>query len=144
MKAQANPAAVLDQAAEAYFGAVRQGVKFQEEVAQRCVELFRHRDTPAMPLAWQQFLKELGPLAQKQAEENFRLLEKNTQQSLGLLRDVLGDGPKSRLEKLWSQSLTNARENTEKLIEANARFVQSWTAMAQNQFAPRGRKPTDR
>ena len=43
-KTAVNPADVLDQAAQTYFGAVRNGLKLQEDIATRWVNLFTKAD----------------------------------------------------------------------------------------------------
>ena len=43
-KAAVSPAQLLDQAAQTYFGAVKNGLRLQEDIATQWVELFRKAD----------------------------------------------------------------------------------------------------
>ena len=73
-KTTVNPAEALDQAAQTYFGAVKSGLKLQEEVATRWVNLFTKADSGEyLPQAFQQAVNEAIPLVQKQTEDALKL-----------------------------------------------------------------------
>jgi hypothetical protein len=137
-KAAANPAELLDQAAQAYFGAVKNGLKLQEDVATRWVDLYRKADGGEyLPQAFQQAVKETVPLAQRQTDDALKLIEKGSRQSLELLSQAFeagqADSPaeaQARLEKLWEASLTTLRDNAEAMVQANAHVMEQWAAIA--------------
>ena len=142
-KAAVSPAQLLDQVAQTYFGAVKNGLRLQEDIATQWVELFRKADGGEyLPEAFQQAVKETIPLAQKQTDDALKLIEKSTRQSLDLLSEAfeVGEattpaGAQARLEKLWEGSLTALRDNAEAMVHANARLMESWGAIAKKNVA---------
>jgi hypothetical protein len=142
-KATGSPAQLLDQAAQTYFGAVKNGLRLQEDIATQWVELFRKADGGEyLPEAFQHAVKETIPLAQKQTDDALKLIEKSTRQSLDLLSDAFEAGEAStpaeaqaRLEKLWEGSLATLRDNAEAMVHANARLMESWAAIAKKNVA---------
>jgi hypothetical protein len=137
-KTSVNPAEVLDQAAQTYFGAVRTGLKLQEDIATRWVNLFTKADSGEyLPLAFQQAVNEAVPLVQKQTEDALKLIEKGTRQSLDLLAQAFETGQaespakaQARLEELWEASLTTLRDNARAMVQANGRLMESWASLA--------------
>jgi len=137
-KATVNPAELLDQAASTYFGAVKNGLKVQEDLATRWVEMFRKADGGEfLPQAFQQAVKETVPLVQKQTDEVLKLIENSTRQSLNLMSEAFEAGrttkpaeAQARLEKLWENSLTALRDNAEAIVRANAHLMESWAGIA--------------
>ncbi len=142
-KAAVNPAQLLDQVAQTYFGAVKSGLRLQEDIATKWVELFRKADGGEyLPESFQQAVKETIPLAQKQADDALKLIEKGTRQSLDLLSEAFEAGAaatpaeaQARLEKLWESSLTTLRDNAEAMLHANAHLMESWAAIAKKNVA---------
>ena len=137
-KTAVNPAEMLDQAAQTYFGAVKSGLKLQEELATRWVNLLTKADTGEyVPLAFQQAIKEVLPLAQQQTEDALKLIEKGTRQGLDLLTQAFETGraesparAQARLEELWEASLTTLRDNARAMVQANGRLMESWASLA--------------
>jgi hypothetical protein len=137
-KATVSPAELLDQATETYFGAVKNGLKLQEDLAGRWLELFRKADGGEyVPQAFQQAIRETVPLVQKQTDEALKLIEKSTRQSLDLLSEAFEVGratkpaeAQARLEKLWEKSLTTLRDNAEAMVRANGHLMESWAGIA--------------
>ena len=137
-KTAVNPAELLDQAAQTYFGAVKNGLKLQEDIASRWVDLFRKADGgDYLPQAFQQAVRETVPLAQKQTEDALKLIEKGTRQGLDLLSRAFeagqADSPaeaQARLEKLWEASLATLRDNAEAMVQANAKLMEQWASIA--------------
>jgi hypothetical protein len=87
-------------------------------------------------------VKETIPLAQKQADDALKLIEKGTRQSLDLLSEAFEAGAaatpaeaQARLEKLWESSLTTLRDNAEAMLHANAHLMESWAAIAKKNVA---------
>jgi len=142
-KAAANPAELLDQAAQTYFGAVKNGLRIQEDIATQWVDLFRKADGgDYWPEAFHQAVKETVPLAQKQTDDALKMIEKGTRQSLDLISKAFEAGKaatpveaQTRLEKLWESSLTTLRDNAEAMVHANARLMESWAAIAKKNVA---------
>jgi hypothetical protein len=137
-KTTVNPADVLDQAAQTYFGAVRSGLKLQEDMAARWVNLFTKADGgDYLPLAFQQAVNEAVPLLQKQTDDAMKMIEKGTRQSLDLLTQAFESGQaespakaQARLEELWEGSLTLLRDNARAMVHANGRVMEAWASLA--------------
>ena len=142
-KAAVSPAQLLDQAAQTYFGGVKNGLRLQEDLATQWVELFRKADGGEYwPEAFQQAVKETIPLAQKQTDDALKMIEKSTRQSLDLLSEAFEAGQsatpaaaQARMEKLWESSLTVLRDNAEAMVHANAHLMESWAAIAKKNVA---------
>lgn len=137
-KATANPAEVIDQATAAYFGAVKNTLKVQEELVTGWVDLVRKADgVDFLPQTAQQVLKETIPLAEKQAEELLKVVEDGSRQGLNLMAEAFETvrttkpaDAQARLEKLWENSLTALRDSAEAIVRANAHLVETWTGIA--------------
>jgi len=128
---------LFHQAVETYNDAVKTSVKAQEEIAEwwqdRLGELGSIED-------WQDrmqgFAKEVTPLAQQNADECIKLIQQNTQNSLALLRQAFeasrGESVadvQKKTQEIWEASLSAVRQNTEAMVQANAKAMSAWTEM---------------
>lgn len=127
---------LFDQAVETFGGAMRAGVKLQEDVAQWWSEAFGQIGSVQ---EWQKkssaVLTDTIPMAQKSADEYLRIIDQSYHSSMDLLRKAFESGRsdtmserQAKTEDLWESSMGAVRTNTQAMAQANVRVMESWAA----------------
>jgi len=131
---EGNIADLFDQAVETLGGAMRAGVKFQEDMAQFWSDALNQIGSVQ---EWQKkssaVLSDAIPTAQKSADEYLRLLDQSYHSSLDLLKKAFESARYESMsdramkaENLWESSLQTMRSNTQAMAQANVRVMESW------------------
>ena len=137
---------VFDQAVSTFGESLKAGVKVQEEVAKWWTDTLEQQScvTDAQKRCGD-VVKEVIPAAQKNAEEWLKLIEKNAQKSIALLKRALetkGDAQDfgKKTQELWEDSLALARENAQAITQANAKMIELWSKLVKKNIEGNGRK----
>lgn len=133
--ATVNPQELLDRATKTYFGTIKKGLKTQEDLAARWLDLCgKTEGGEYVPQAFQNAIKEAIPVVEKQTEDALKIVENGTRRGLDLLAEALESGhittpseTESKLEKLWENSLDAMRETAEVIMRTNTQMMEAWT-----------------
>ena len=137
---------LFDQAVATFGESLKAGAKVQEEVAKWWTDTLEQQNSVN---EWQKrsgdVVKEVIPAAQKNAEEWLKLIEKNAQKSIALLKRALetkGDAQDfgKKTQELWEDSLALARENAQAITQANAKMIELWSKLVKKNIEGNGRK----
>jgi hypothetical protein len=129
---------LVKQAVDTFDATLKAGVKIQEEATKMWTQALGGATSAHQ---WQErataVLNEAIPLAQKQGQEYLRLLEQNSRNSLELLHKAIDTGQsesvsdaQAKAQELWVATLNTLRSNTEAAVEANAKALDAWSALA--------------
>lgn len=132
-----NPQELLDQTTKVYFETVKKGLKTQEDLAARWLDLCGKTDGGEyVPQAFRNVLREAIPVVEKQSEETLKMVESGTRRGLDLLAEALESGhiakpsdTESKLEKLWENSLDAMRETAGVIVRTNTQMMEAWTGV---------------
>jgi hypothetical protein len=139
-----NPSDLFRQAIETFQSAIRTGVKIQEESARRFAEMMRDFGSP---LEWQKntqaMVDEAIKATQRSVDESMRLMNHNAQLAMSLWQKAFDSRPvpsaqegQARSEELWQSALGALRTNTQVILQANARVLESWAQLAKEFTGP--------
>jgi hypothetical protein len=127
---------VMDGALNAFGDAMKAGVQAQEEIAKFWTGAFNGNGGPLGD--WQKrskvMFEDTVPAVQKQATEWLKLVEQNYRRSVELMKKAL-DGEQNgaagnfreKTKKLWEESLSVVKENSEAMAQANVKMLELWT-----------------
>lgn len=132
-----KPQELLDQTAKVYFDTVKKGLKTQEDLAARWLDLCGKTDGGEfVPQLLQQVIKNAIPVVEKQSEEALKMVENGTRRGLDLLAEALesshvatSSGTESKLEKLWEHSWDAMRETAGVIVRTNTQMMEAWTGV---------------
>lgn len=128
---------VLDGAVDTFGQALKAGAKAQEELVNFWSNSFssgpygndyvkRSKD----------FLSDSASAAQNHAQEWMKLAEQNYRRSVDLLKKAVKADPdpnftvgSERVRKLWEDSMTVVKENTDAIVQTNTRLAEVWTGL---------------
>lgn len=142
------PAELMEQAIETYEAALKSGVKVQEEFAKWCADLLTGMGPPQ---EWQKKMREATldalPLAQKNVQEAVQMMNQNAETSMKLLKSAFeaaqsqsAQETQAKTTELWEASLAALRKNTQAVIQANAKAVESWADLARKGAAEQAKQ----
>ncbi len=132
---------LFKQAVETFQTAVRTGAKLQEESTHRFTALLRDFGSP---LEWQkntqQMMTESIEATQKGIEESIRAINQNAQTAMTMMQKAfetrpVNGAPEVKAEELWDAALGALRTNTQVVLEANSRLVESWTQLVKDSMS---------
>lgn len=124
---------MFHQAAKLFETAVQSGIKMQEEAVRSLGEMI---DSLGSPQQWRQKTeaaaeKALGAV-QQNVDEAIRMMNENAKASLDLLQKAFDAGreesssdSQARLREMWETTIGSLRRNTEVMLQANNRVVES-------------------
>ena len=128
------------QAMDTFQSAIRTGVKIQEESTKRFTEMLRDFGSP---MEWQKntqsMMNEAIKATQKNIDESIRLMNHNAQAAMGLWQKAFENRSKQQQfqeegaaggEELWESALGVLRTNTQVILQANTRVLESWAQLA--------------
>jgi hypothetical protein len=133
-----NLSDLFRQAAETYQSALKTGLKFQEETSQVVSDMVRDWSCPG---EWQKktqaLVSDAIAVAQKNMEEAIRLMSQSATATMSMLQKSF-EGPQQMASvnadaknyEWWESALGAMRTNTEAVLQANARMLDSWTELA--------------
>lgn len=132
-----NPQELLDRTAKVYFETIKKGLKTQEDLAARWLDLCGKTDGGEyVPQAFKHAMKEAIPVVERQSEEALKMVETGTRRGLDLLAEALESGhiatagdTESKLEKLWQHSLDAMRETAGVIVRTNTQMMEAWTGV---------------
>ena len=136
---------VFGQAARLFQNAIEAGVRVQEESAKSFSDMMGRL---AAPVDWQQrtqaTLDQAMGAAQQNWQEALRVMNDNAKLSFELLEKAFNsrqtegveDGA-TKVRELWETAMGGLRRNTEVLVQANSRLLESWKEVAKT-FASAG------
>jgi hypothetical protein len=125
-------------AVEAYQSALKTGLKFQEETSQAVGDIMRNWNCAG---EWQKKTKSLVTeavdVAQKNMEEAIRLMDQSAKATMSMVKkafeapqEASGANVEGKSFEWWESALGAMRTNTEAVLQANARMLESWTELA--------------
>ena len=137
-KSQTFVTDMFEQAVDTFDAAMKAGVKAQEEATKWWSDLLGDAGSVQ---DWQRKAASVAgdvlPAAQKNAEEYLHVLEQNARNSMELLKKAFETGQsesvadlQAKTQKLWEASLATLRTNTQTVVQANAKALESLTDFA--------------
>jgi len=134
----AGPNELFGQAIETFESAVRTGVKMQEEYTRWFTDMLSELGSPQ---EWQQksqtIINESIQMAQKNFDEAIRVMNQNTKTGLELMQRAFEarqasstSDAQNRTREIWETALGALRNNTEAVVQANSRMLETWTELA--------------
>jgi hypothetical protein len=126
------------QATGTFESAMKTGAAVQEESAKRFTEMLHELGSP---MEWQKktqaSVKEVVQVSQKNLDEALGVMNHSAKSALELFqqtfeacRDRQGNDAEAKNRELWESMLKTLRTNVEVILQANARMMESWTAVA--------------
>lgn len=126
------------QAVETYQSALKTGFKLQEEASQAVSDMLRNWSCPS---EWQKktqlLVSESIAMAQKNMEEAIRLMNQSSTAIMSMLQKTLETPQQvtpasadAKNYEWWESAMGTMRTNTEAVLQANARMLDSWTELA--------------
>ena len=140
---------LFTQAVDNFDNALKTGVKLQEDSLKWWSELATDStDRSDWQKRAQSVFEEVIPTARKNAEESLKTFDQISKGSLEFLKTAFNSTPadtgpelQQRIQKLWEETLTALRKNTEAVLDTHARAMNQWTTTFQK-GAPQGARPT--
>lgn len=135
VKQQKMMADLFEQAAETCNSAFRTGIRMQEEVARWWTGLLGD-SSPIQDLQKraQSMMTDAMPLVQKTAEEGLWMMDQNYRNSLDLFKKIFDTAQaqsaseaREKFQAFWEASLGTMRTNTQAVVQANARALETWS-----------------
>jgi hypothetical protein len=132
---QSKASGLFDQALNTFGETLKAGVKVQEEAAKWWTDALQSQDALR---SWQSrsrdFVTEFIPSAQKSAEDWLKLVEKNANKSIALLKraiesDTDADDLRRKTQELWEASLALVRENAQAVTDNNLKMMELWSKL---------------
>jgi hypothetical protein len=129
---------LFDQAIEMYEASLKAGVKAQEDAAKFMTDAVDGMTKPVdFQAETEKFLSQVLPTAQKNFDEAVKLMNKNAEVCLDLMKKSFEvgqcknvDEAQAKTRELWEASLKASKANTQAMIDANAKLLQSWADLA--------------
>jgi len=129
---------MFSQAAKMFQAAMEAGAKIQEESAKSLTDLIGGFGKPQQWQMQAQKAMEKGITAARQnVDEAMKIMQENSKTSLELLERAFDahqiDGRsdvQTRTREMWETAIGSLRRNTEVIVQANSRLLQSWQEMA--------------
>jgi hypothetical protein len=130
---------MFTQAAQMFQSAMEAGIKIQEESTKSFTEMINRLGSPQQ---WQQqaqaAMEQTMAAVHQNVDEAIKLMNENTRTSLELLEKAFsaqqstasGDG-QTRTREIWETAIGSLRRNTEVIMQANNRLLESWKAVAE-------------
>ncbi len=135
--ATANYEELVEQSARLFENALKAGITVQQQSAKWFAETFRGLGGSQWQNKGQAAAEQVMTVVQKQAEETIRNMNDSAKSSLELLQkafEIRQDGSmaehETRNREIWESVLGSLRKNTETMVNANARVIESWGAIA--------------
>jgi len=133
---------VFAQAADTFDAVLKSGAKMQQEMIDWWSKLADQTDANDLGDRAQKFAAEAGPMTQKHLEDQLKALDQSCQNALDLLKqsfettqaDSVSD-LQQRTHDLWETSLKTMRNNTEAIVQANARAMNSFADLVRKNVA---------
>ena len=137
------------EAAKMFQSALEVGVRIQEQSTKAFNEMFQGLGSPQN---WQQqtqdAMEKTVEMAKTNYDEAIQLMNENTRTGMQLLEKAfsvresdLADMGQARTRELWETAIGSLRRNTEVLVQANGRLLDSWrqvTTILQGQPSDQG------
>lgn len=129
---------LFSQAIETFETAIRTGVKMQEEYARWFTHMLGDVGSPQQ---WQSkgqtIIGESMQMAQKNFDEAIRMMNENTRTGLELMQRAFEarqvsstSDAQARTREIWETALGALRNNTEAVVQANSRMLETWAELA--------------
>lgn len=128
---------LFGQATRSFESAIQTGLKVQEDSVRFMTDMLNDIGSPQK---WQQktqaVMNEIVNSSQKNMDEAVQVMNENAKTSMDLLQKAFQARPadsneaQSRTLELWESTLGILRRNSEAVLRANTRLVETWTEMA--------------
>jgi hypothetical protein len=129
---------VLGQTIENFENALKTGVKMQEDYARWFTETLGDLGSPQ---DWQgkvqAVLNEAIQMAQRNVDEGVRMMNQNTKTVMEMVQRALDvrqvsstADAQAKTREIWETALGALRTNTEAVVQANSRMLESWSGLA--------------
>jgi hypothetical protein len=136
IRTEAGVTGLFDQAVSTFGDALKAGVKIQEEVGKFWTDAL---DQGSPVQEWQKrsraLVAEAIPTAQRSAEEWLKLVERNYQKSMVLMKKAFESDQmdpnelRARAQELWEESLELVRDNAQAMAQANVKMLEIWAGL---------------
>ena len=135
---------LFEQAVETFEAAFKTSIKIQEEVSDFLTDAMGQSSSPQV---WRNraeaMTQEAFPVMRKNIDEAVHVMNLNAKTSLELLQKAFDLGQSDSIEatqtktrEMWEGWLQALRYNTQAMVQANARVMESWTNLAKKSESP--------
>ncbi|MEN6495425.1 MAG: hypothetical protein ABFD16_14185 [Thermoguttaceae bacterium] len=129
---------LFGQAIETFEAAMRTGVKMQEEYTRWFTGMLSDVGSPQ---EWQSksqaIISDSIQMAQKNFDESVRMMNQNTKTGLELMQRAFEarqagstSDAQAKTREIWETALGALRNNTEAVVQANSRMLETWAELA--------------
>ena len=132
--ATANYEELVEQSARLFENALKAGITVQQQSAKWFAETLRGLARSQWQTKGQAAAEQVMSVVQKQAEETIRNMTESAKSSMELLEKAFevrqNDSAaehEARNREIWESALGSLRKNTEAMVNANARVIESWS-----------------
>ncbi len=135
---RADVSKMFQQAAALFENAMEAGIKLQEQTTKSFSRMMSQLGSPE---TWQQrtqaAVEQTLSTAQQNLDETMRVMTENAKTSLDLLQEAFENRPgesggdaETKTRELWETAMGSLRRNTEVMVQANNRVLESWKEIA--------------
>jgi hypothetical protein len=143
---------LFDQAVETFNGALKTGLKVQEEATRWWLDVLGDAGSlQKVQHKLQEIVEDALPAAQKNAEECLKVLDRGSRTSMELLKKAFETGQsqsaseiQAKVRDLWEASLTALRSNAQAVVQLNARALEACSDLVGKTFAGNGKATAER
>lgn len=129
---------LFSQAIETFETAIKTGVRMQEEYTRWFTDMLGDLGSPQ---EWQTksqaIINESIQMAQRNVDEAIRMMNQNTKTAMELTQRAFearqvgsASDAQAKTREIWETALGALRTNTEAVVQANSRMLESWTELA--------------
>lgn len=128
---------LFEQAAKLFSTAFEAGIKIQEESIRSLSGMLENYGTQEWKKRAEAVVQHTMATAQQSTDEAIRVMNENANTSLNMLekafeawRGESESGPEPHAREMWETAVGSLRKNTEVMVQANKRVLQSWSELA--------------
>jgi len=133
-----KPVELLEKAAETCFQSMKEGLKMQEEFADRWIKTVKEANGSE---DWAKQLEaaaaKVTEQAKQNAEEATKLMEEGARDGMAMFNKAMELGgiatpgeAQVKVQQLWQESMSVMNKNAKAVVQANAKMLQAWGEMA--------------
>jgi hypothetical protein len=134
----ANPADLYEKAAETCFQSMKDGLKMQEQFAERWFKSVKDvHGCEDWSAKLEKAAAEVAEQAQKNADEAVHLMEEGAKDGMDLFNKAIELGgiatpgeAQVKVQQLWQESISVLNKNAKAVVQANSKMLQGWSEMA--------------
>ena len=133
-----KPVELLEKAAETCFQTMKEGLKMQEEFADRWIKAVKEsKGSEDWGKQMEAAAAKVTEQAKQNAEEATKLMEEGARDGMAMFNKAVELGgiatpgeAQVKVSQLWQESMSVMNKNAKAVVQANAKMLQGWGEMA--------------